>query len=47
MFKCDICGKGKTGKSYTMTLVGEAVCCRDCYRQFLNDLENEVKNLLK
>ncbi len=33
-FECDMCGEEKTGKSYTVTVLGdeEMTICEDCYQ---------------
>lgn len=39
-FECDLCGKEKSGKSYTEKIFGEKVTiCKDCYDD-LNALGN-------
>lgn len=36
-FKCDVCGKEKTGQSYKSQLLGaEVTVCEDCYKDMKN-----------
>lgn len=43
-FTCDLCGEEKSGKSYSMELLGEKVTiCNDCY-QGLKDFGNSLFN---